>query len=861
MQKVTVIGILVFAVAIHSGAQPSRRSNPIPVRDSLIKQDSVILNSVREMATENLPIISVDASEINDKNFQNISTPVTSTTDVFLSQASFNFNPVRFRLRGYDTDNSITNMNGITIENLENGFAFTSLLSGFNDVLRNREVAIGLQNNSFSFGGIAVSSQIDSRPQKFRKQSTVSYAFADRGYVHKISFTHTSGIDKKGWSFVYSGSRRWADEGYVPGTYLNAWSGLIGVDKKIGLKQDLSFVAFGTIAENGRQGFAVAEMDSLAGSHYYNPFWGYQNGKKRNANIVKINQPYLILTHEYRIRNSSSFITALAYSFGDHGSTFLDWYNAPDPRPDYYRYLPSYQTDPYQKFLVQQTMMHNENDRQINWQRLYDVNRGSMETIQDANGITGNSVTGKRSHYVLAENIAHTTKFDINSTFNTVAGKHLQLSSGVSYQFQKSRYYKKLDDLLGGDFFVDLNQFAERTFPSSSTANQNDLDRPNRILSQGDQYGWDYNIISSKAKAWLQTAFTFKRIDLFFAAEGSDTKFIREGNVKNGLFPGNSMGPSPAFHFIGYGTKAGITYKINGRNYVYINAAIISKSPSSQNVFVSAKTRNEAQSNLVNENIRTAEAGYILHAPKVKLRLTGYFTRFDHQLDVINYYDDDLLNYVNYALSNISKLHYGTELGIDAKLIGGLSLKAAASIARYYYDSRPTAVVTVDNTASVVAKDILYLKNYFLGGMPQQAYSLGFQYQTANQFYLNISGNLFKDRWMDINPVRHTYRAVQNTVYQTAQWNDILQQTALQDQFTVDVSGGYTLRISKKRNRHKTFLNLNGSINNLFNNQNIESGASEQWRFDFSTLNTGKFPPKFYYYNGLNFMFSSTIRF
>ena len=861
MQKVTVIGILVFAVAIHSVAQPSRRSNPIPVRDSLIKQDSVNFNFVREIVTGNLPIISVDASEINDRNFQNISTPVTATTDVFLSQASFNFNPVRFHLRGYDADNSITNMNGIAIENLENGFSFSSLFSGFNDVIRNREVSIGLHNNSFSFGGIAVSSQIDSRPQKQRKQSSISYAFADRGYVNKISISHASGIDKKGWSFVFSGNRRWSDEGYVPGTYSNAWSALIGADKKIGLKQDLSFVAFGTIAENGRQGFAVAEMDSLAGSHYYNPFWGYQNGKKRNANVARINQPYFILTHEFRIRNNTSLISALAYSFGDHGSSFLDWYNAPDPRPDYYRYLPSYQTDPYQKFLVQQTMMHDENARQINWQRLYDVNRGSLETIQDANGITGNSISGKRSHYVLAENISHLTKFDLNSTFNTFIGKHLQLSSGASFQFQRSRYYKKIDDLLGGDFFVDLNQFAERTYPSSSTANQNDLDRPNRILSRGDRYGWDYNIITSKAKVWLQTAFTFKRIDLFVAVEGSDTKFSRQGNVKNGLFPNNSFGSSSTFHFAGYGSKAGITYKINGRNYIYLNAAIISKAPSSQNVFVSAKTRNDVQDNLHNENIRTAEAGYILHAPKVKLRLTGYYTRFDNQLDVMNYYDDDLLNYVNYALSDISKLHYGTELGIDAKLIGSLSVKAAASIGRYYYNSRPTAVVTVDNTASVVAKDILYLKNYFIGGMPQQAYSAGLQYQTANQFYLNVSGNLFKDRWMDINPVRRTYRAVQNTVYQSAQWNDILFQTALQDQFTVDVSGGYSLIISKKRNKHKTFLYLNGSINNLFNNQNIESGASEQWRFDFSTLNTGKFPPKFYYSYGLNFMFSSTIRF
>jgi len=862
MQKAAFAGVLFFAVVIQSVAQKTKRSVQKQIGDSLVKQDPFISGPEKVITIENLPVVSLDESEINSKPFQNIASSVTATSDPFLSQASFNFSPVRFRFRGYDADHNIMYINGMPLENIENGFALSSLLYGLsNDVVRNREVSIGLQNNSFSFGGIGISTQIDNKPEKQRKQNSFSYAFADGIYTHKMSFTHASGINKKGWSFVFSGSRRWADEGYVPGTYSNAWNGFVGLGKKIGLKNNLSIVAFANISENGRQGFAVAEMDSLAGTHYYNPFWGYQNGKKRNANVAKINQPYFIFSHEYKMSNNTSLITALAYSSGDHGSTFLDWYNASDPRPDYYRYLPSYQIDPYQKFLVQQTMLHDENARQINWQRLYDVNRGSIETIQDANGITGNSVTGKRSHYVLAENISHTTKFDFNSTFNTVIGKHLQFSVGATYQSQNSRYYKKLDDLLGGDFFVDLNQFAERTYPLNGIANQNDLNRPNRILSQNDSYGWDYNIITTKIKGWIQTAFTSKRIDFFIAVEGSDTKFSRNGNVKGGLFPNNSYGASPGLQFVGYSTKVGITYKINGRNYLYANTAFISKSPSSKNVFVSAKTRNEIQNNLDNENIQTAEAGYILHAPKLKLRATAYYTRFDHQLDVINYYDDDLLNYVNYALSNISKLHCGAEFGIDAKLFAGLSLRAAAALGKYSYDSRPNAVVTIDNTASIVARDILYLKNYCIGGMPQQAYSAGFQYQTANQFYINISGNYFKDRWMDINPVRRTYRAVQNTIYQSDQWNSIIQQTALQDQFTVDLSGGYSLRVSKKRNKHKTFLFLHGSINNLFNNQNIESSASEQLRFDFSTLNTGKYPPKFYYYHGLNFIFSTTIRF
>ena len=506
-------------------------------------------------------------------------------------------------------------------------------------------------------------------------------------------------------------------------------------------------------------------------------------------------------------------------------------------------------------------MSSNEKYRQINWQHLYDANRASIETVQNANGFLGSVISGKRSHYLLAENVSAAKRLNINSTFNKTVGNHLQLTAGISFQSQNNRIYKNANDLLGGDFYVDLNQFAERTFPSNSIANQNDLNRPNRIIAVGDQYGWDYNLISTKIKAWAQAAFTFNHVDFFMAAEEADTKYIRQGNVMSGLFPANSFGKSPALHFPEYGIKFGLAYKINGRHYLYANAAVINKAPDAQNVFVSAKTRNEIQGNLDNEDITSVEAGYILQSPQLSIRFSGFYTRFDHQLDVINYYDDDLQNFVNDAINGISKIHYGIEWGMDAKIIEPLHVKTAVSIGKYYYNNRPEATITIDNTASIAAKEIVYLQYFNIGGMPQQAYNAAITYQFPNKMMLSISGNYFGKRWMDINPIRRTYRAVQNTVYGSEEWNNIIRQPELTNQFVLDVSGSYSMQISKKRSRRKMNLFFNANINNVLNNQNIQSGASEQFRFDFTTLNINKFPPKYYHYYGLNFMLSTSLRF
>ena len=78
--------------------------------------------------------------------------------------------------------------------------------------------------------------------------------------------------------------------------------------------------------------------------------------------------------------------------------------------------------------------------------------------------------------------------------------------------------------------------------------------------------------------------------------------------------------------------KAGITYKINGRNYLYANAAYLTRPPYFENAYISPRTRNVEQNDLTSETIQTAEAGYIFKCTKIKIRLGGYYTSFQHWL-------------------------------------------------------------------------------------------------------------------------------------------------------------------------------------------------------------------------------------
>ena len=848
-------GLLLLSLTLLFTSNAFSQVTPVP--------DTATVEEVKEAIGDNVPIVTLDENDMQDGSAQNISSQLSAGRDPFFNAATFKFSAVRFRIRGYDNDLFGTYMNGAPMENLDNGFTPFGLWGGLNDVLRNRDNTLGLRPTTYAFGDLGGLNYMDTRASRQRKQTSFNQAFSNRNYTYRTMLTHSTGLNKKGWAFSVSGSRRWAGEGYTDGTYYDGWSFYVGVDKRINDRHLLSFVAFATPTENGRQGSSVQEMVDIAGTNYYNPFWGYQNGKKRNASVAKSFQPIGIFTHEWKMNERTTLLSAASASVGKRSVTGLDWYNAPDPRPDYYRYLPSYYDEqPMLAEQIRKAIMNDVNKRQINWDGLYNANYGAIGTVYNANGIEGNTVTGRRSRYIVEERTINTTRYNFNTTLNTSLAENVDFSAGLTYQSQKNSYYKTVNDLLGGDFYVDVNQFAERDFGTDPNATQNDVNNPNRILGVGDKFGYNYDINIKKASAWIQSVFKFRKIDFFIAAEHSYTRFWRVGNVKSGLFPNNSYGTSKFNDFYNYSAKAGLTYKINGRHYIFANGAYMTRAPFFENAYLAPRTRDFVQDNLKSEKILSTEAGYVMNTPKFKARLTGYYTKFMNQMNVLTFYDDQYRNFVNYAVSNIGKEHFGGEFGMEAKLYKGLSINAAAAVGRYYYNTRQNTTVTIDNSSAVLSNDIVYSNNFRVP-TPQEAYTIGLDYRSPKFWFVNVNVNYFRQMWLDFNPVRRTYAAVEGLDPASAKWHSIIDQTELTPQYTLDMFAGYSWKMDKrfKSLKKATYLVFNVGINNLLNNTNVVSGGYEQLRFDFQERDVNKFPAKKFYAYGLNYFASIGLRF
>lgn len=787
-------------------------------------------------------IYTVTADDLDaELESQDVSGLLQSSRDIFTSTAGFNFGSARYRIRGYQSSNTLVTMNGVLVNDLESGWARWFRWGGLNDVTRNITVRTGVQDSPFNFGGIGGYTNIDLRASEMRPGTRVSYASSNRAYRNRIMATHSTGMMANGWAFTASLSRRWADEGYVEGTYYDAAAYFLSAERKINETHSLGLVFFGAPIVQGRQGLAIQEAYDLVGSNYYNPFWGYQNGEKRNSRVTNNHTPMGMLTHYFTPDSRSSLTTSLYVTGGRGGITGINWWDARDPRPDYYRYLPSFfDNDPEGFAAATAAWTGDPANRQLDWDQLYFANRKNLFTLENADGIEGNDVTGNRSKYILEELRNDLFVYGANTVYRKQLSERQTLTAGGSVHFHQTRNYRMVEDLLGGDFWVDIDQFALRDFNNPDLA-QNDLETPNRIVREGDVFGFDYTTHVNRANVFAQYQYEVGLWEFYAGAELSSTTFWRNSAMRNGRFPDDSYGESPKTSFIHYGLKAGATYKVTGRHFVTANLVHQTLPPAPRFAFLSPRTRHELVPGLTNQNIFGGDLNYIVRYPRFKARATLFYTEINDQVWARSFYHDELRTFVNYSMTGVDHLHMGTEIGIEAGVSSTTTINAVLGTGQYTWNSRPTAQMTRDNAEEVLATDrTVYLKNYRIGGMPQTAASLGVRYNSPKYWFAGINANYFGHIYLDPNPDRRTEEALGNYVTDDPQWNQILEQTRLDDNYTLDMYFGKSWRIQRKY-----FIRVNVSANNLLNNQDFAIGGFEQLRYDRTDID--RFPPRLSY--------------
>ena len=213
----------------------------------------------------------------DDNMSQNV-TILNSATNAYASEVGFLFSPVRFRYRALNQKYNEIYINGAPVNDIERGQFSYSAVGGLNQMTRNVDFSLPFEGNSYGMTGMAGSNNYNFRSGSMATGHRFSLAGANRNYTVRGMYTYNSGFNAKGWAVTGNLTYRWADRGYVEGTFYNALSYFFGVQKLLG-NHSLSFATWGNPTERATQGAATDESFWIAQDYQYNPYWGYENGK------------------------------------------------------------------------------------------------------------------------------------------------------------------------------------------------------------------------------------------------------------------------------------------------------------------------------------------------------------------------------------------------------------------------------------------------------------------------------------------------------------------------------------------------------------------------------------------------------
>lgn len=820
-------------------------------------------------------VILMDSDfEESSTSVNDASTLLNSSRDVFNSIAAFNFGSLRYRVRGNDSKYSDVMINGILMNDPETGRPVFSNWGGLNDAFRNSILVEGLGKTDAGFGNLGGLTAYSTRASQYRKQISLSYAFSNRSYNHRAMASIGTGEMGNGWYLMAAASGRYAGKGYTEGTFYQAYSYFLSVEKKINDKHSIDLTVFGAPSQRGGSAPVVQEVYDLVGSNYYNPNWGYQtvdaSGKQviRNSRTSTYHQPFAQLTWYWTPNKRTEFNTSFFFFGGPGGQTSLEWGEAADPRPDYYKNLPSYYMTNAHSTAEIEAQIEAWRDRdpkvtQIDWDALYNANRNHLFTVYNANGQEGNTITGNASKYILAER-----HYDKMQTGNATYFKHefkpnLIMTGGFSVSASRTHYYEKVNDLLGGDYYFDINKYAESL---ESDECQTNLFNPNHVAKVGDIIGYSYYANRNYGRIWDQIDWLVGNFDLYLGLQADFTQIWREGLWKSGSFAENSYGKDEMHNFFDPSVKAGVTYAINGRNHIVANMAYMFQAPQFRDIYVSPRTRQTVVgSNPKSERINAFDLSYLYRSPEFKLRLTGYYYTYQNLIWNRSFYCENVFQntttsansytseFINFIMTDINQKSLGVELGAEWNVTPTVTLQAAAANGIHTYRNNPIFSVYDDNnTMAYIENSIAYLKDYHVSTGPETVASLGIKYNSPKYWWVSLNANYMANMYFDVNPYNHTEEGMLHYAQGDIRIEDVLRQTPMKPAFTLDFYGGFS-----KRYKGYYFL-VNVSVNNVLNNKNTILYGYEQLRFNAN--NPDMFPDKYSYMYGLNYFISLTVR-
>lgn len=706
---------------------------------------------------------------------------LNSTPGVYATQGDGSFGDAYVNIRGFGQEEVLFLINGVPVNDMENGIMYWSNFAGLSEVTRNMQVQRGLGASRLAVNSVGGTVNILTEPSDKRRGGRVETIFGNGSYTNRHRLTLNSGQLDRGWAYTFQGSRSYG-EGLRPGAYVDAWSYFLTVSKQINANHSLLFSVFGAPTDRGRAWNTNSTNYTKYGSVLYNEAWGFYNGEQLSVSQNKSHKPQMSLLHVWTINKNLTLSTTPYLSIARvYGTARLGD-------------APALTSEGLQNFEAMRT-----------------ANIANVQTITNPFGSPqGTTLTGLQSRSIIEARYNNHNWFGAISNLNWQINPLTTLVGGIDLRNYTAIHYGRVHHLLGGEFWLDRDL--------GSSGFDNNLLTPNRVARKGDKIRYNYDGNVRWGSVFAQIEKTKGKFDIFASANLSRIQMWREGNFWNGdaargyLY--NSLGSSDKRVFDNYNVKGGLNYRINGRHNVFLNAGRITRAPFLRNSFIDARFSNSFIEGLKNEQIEAFEAGYSYRTARLKVHANVYYTTWkDKTLVNTAFVDPQSGN--RQALNGLAAEHKGVEVDAKFELIPGVELTGMFSAGDWEWTRDARAVFTNDQGSEVEFARV-YVKGLKVGNSAQTTGFIGAHVRRFRDLYFGFRFNYFANLYEGFDPAERItgYRQVRR----------------LPDYHMLDIYGGYYFPVNDFRAR--VGFNLHNVLNGEFIRRSDELfGVQEAYGF------------------------------
>lgn len=712
--------------------------------------------------------------------------------DTFSSLTDYSFSFVGYARRGLDYTEQITTLDGIDLR--------SSVVSILRNLGADERQFGGLAHGEQRVGHIGGSCEMTVLESVPLSSATVGVFLSGKGSLGGVRAAAHNYIGS-GWTLSTFLAARGGNDLYIKGVYNDAIDAGVRLTRNFQSGAMLSVLCAARIGARGLRTGSTEEAFSLLDNNLYNPLWGRQQGKVRNSRVRRDAVPFLMGAYADTLSRTTSYSVALGVEYGLNSLSSLSWYDAMTPRPDNYRYMPSYFADEDVAMAVaERWRAGDERYTQINWEDIYRANRQA----------SGGAV------YTLGDERERLARGQMAIRFVSRLSSKVTLTYGLRGEIKSSRRYRQLRDMLGSDYLVDLDYYLldDDTYSNNM---QNNLRHPNRKVGRRERYAYDYALRERSVMARIGFEYSAKNWRINADAEVGSAAISRRGFYEKELFAGNkSFGRSAVARFTPYTLKFSADYSFSSHHLLRVAAVVGERVPFAENLFLNPQYNNRLTDVISAERFVGVEADYRYSSQGITATVTAYMNSVSGRSRVFRSYDDLSGLYCDVVTEDIGTMAYGVEATAVVPLSRGLRASFVGAAGRYIYSHNPFVTLYSDTDNSIVShRSEALMGDCFVGGTPQVLARAALNYFYGKGWAASCSVQYAGLRYVDASFVRRSERVLRQATSSHEIYEQFVHQRRLRDAVTLDVSVSRWFRLGSGR------MSLTLAVKNLLGNKSI----------------------------------------